>query len=63
MDEKLYTTGEVARLFRVSAATIWRWCNIGTIHDVTIVGKDQRLIPETEVKRLYNIIFNKEMEA
>ena len=52
MSEKLWTTGEVARRFEVSPATIWRWCNTGTVKNFIIVGKDQRLIPDSEVDRL-----------
>ena len=54
MKEKMYSTGEVARLLGVDYATVARWARTGKIKAIRTVGGHWR-IPESEVKRLLNI--------
>lgn len=49
--EKMYTTGEVARLLGVDYVTVARWARDGKIKAVRTPGGHWR-IPESEVKRL-----------
>ncbi|MBS7251216.1 MAG: IS607 family transposase [Candidatus Freyarchaeota archaeon] len=49
--EKLYTTGEVAKLFRVSYVAVKKWAYAGKIKFIKTPGGKYRY-PESEVRRL-----------
>ncbi|MBS7267261.1 MAG: helix-turn-helix domain-containing protein, partial [Candidatus Freyarchaeota archaeon] len=49
--EKLYTTGEVAKLFRVSYVAVKKWAYAGKIKFIKTPGGKYRY-PESEVGRL-----------
>ncbi|MEM1717583.1 MAG: helix-turn-helix domain-containing protein, partial [Candidatus Bathyarchaeia archaeon] len=51
MPEKLYTTGEVARIFGVSYVAVKKWAYSGKIRFIKTPGGKYRF-PESEVKRL-----------
>jgi putative resolvase len=51
MPEKLYTTGEVAKIFGVSYATVKNWAYSGKIKYIKTPGGKYRY-PESEIKRL-----------
>ncbi|NHW89217.1 MAG: helix-turn-helix domain-containing protein [Archaeoglobales archaeon] len=51
MPEKLYTTGEVAKIFGVSYATVKKWAYSGKIKYIKTPGGKYRY-PESEIKRL-----------
>ena len=53
MEEKMYSTGEVAEMLGVDYATVARWARTGKIKAIRTVGGHWR-IPESEVKRLLN---------
>ncbi|MBS7252180.1 MAG: helix-turn-helix domain-containing protein [Candidatus Freyarchaeota archaeon] len=48
--EKLYTTGEVAKLFRVSCVAVKKWAYAGKIKFIKTPGGKYRC-PESEVGR------------
>jgi excisionase family DNA binding protein len=41
-DDKLLTTGEVARMFRVDPKTVTRWARSGKIHAIRTLGGHRR---------------------
>ncbi|WP_019632775.1 helix-turn-helix domain-containing protein [Actinomadura atramentaria] len=49
---ELLTTGEVARLFRVSPQTVVRWARTGQIPVVELPGGRVLRYPAVEVRRL-----------
>jgi len=51
MPEKLYTTGEVAKIFGVSYVTVKKWAYSGKIKYIRTPGGKYRY-PESEIKRL-----------
>jgi len=51
MPEKLYTTGEVAKIFGVSYAAVKKWAYSGKIKYIKTPGGKYRY-PESEIKRL-----------
>ena len=51
MPEKLYTTGEVAKIFGVSYVTVKNWAYSGKIKYIKTPGGKYRY-PESEIKRL-----------
>jgi excisionase family DNA binding protein len=51
MPEKLYTTGEVAKIFGVSYAAVKKWAYAGKIKYIKTPGGKYRY-PESEVRRL-----------
>lgn len=50
-DERLFTPGEVAALFRVDPKTVTRWAAAGRIASIRTPGGHRRF-RESEVKRL-----------
>ncbi|NHW88640.1 MAG: helix-turn-helix domain-containing protein [Archaeoglobales archaeon] len=56
MPEKPYTTGEVAKTFGVSYATVKGWAYSGKIKYIKTPGGKYRY-PESEIKRLIPILF------
>ncbi|MEG9193769.1 MAG: helix-turn-helix domain-containing protein [Candidatus Methanoglobus sp.] len=51
MPEKLYTTGEVAKIFGVSYVAVKKWAYSGRIKYIKTPGGKYRY-PESEIKRL-----------
>ncbi|TDA26481.1 MAG: hypothetical protein DSO01_05415 [Archaeoglobi archaeon] len=52
MFEKLYTTGEVAKIFGVPYAAVKKWAYSGKIKYIKTPGGKYRY-PESEIKRLF----------
>ena len=51
MPEKLYTTGEVAKIFGVSYVAVKKWAYSGKIRFIKTPGGKYRY-PESEIRRL-----------
>ncbi|MEW6069024.1 MAG: excisionase family DNA-binding protein [Candidatus Thermoplasmatota archaeon] len=49
--EKLYTTGEVAKMLSITHLTVKRWAEKKQIASIRTPGR-RYLIPESEIKRL-----------
>lgn len=49
---RLYTPGEVAKLFRVAMSTVYRWMDNGDLKFIRI--KKTLRIPYSEIERLFN---------
>ncbi|MBS7249781.1 MAG: helix-turn-helix domain-containing protein [Candidatus Freyarchaeota archaeon] len=56
--EKFYTTGEVAKLFRVSCVAVKKWAYAGKIKFIKTPGGKFRC-PESEVGRLLAMLFER----
>lgn len=50
-EEQLFTTGEVAALFRVEPKTVTRWAKAGKLRSTRTLGGHRRFF-ETEVRDL-----------
>jgi excisionase family DNA binding protein len=50
-EERLFTTGEVAALFRVEPKTVTRWARLEKLHAIRTLGGHRRF-RETEVRAL-----------
>ena len=54
MKEKIYTISQVSEIIGKQQATIYTWINLGKVHTVKKRFGKQKMITESELKRIQN---------